>query len=246
MTLLNDIEIRKRCLVPNLFTEGHAFNNTKLLPNTHLFTEYENNLYNVKTGHKVDQSTLKQIKESTKPYDKIDDKTRMIYPFIPEQVRYEDGEKVISYGTSSMGYDVRLGRKFKIFTNVFNALIDPLNMPDNAYVDYEGDFVVIPPNSYVLGHTIESFNIPRDITAVCLGKSTYARVGCGINVTPIEAGFVGNVVIEISNLTNLPMKVYSGQGIAQFLFLQGDPCSVSYADRGGKYQGQSGIQTAIV
>lgn len=246
MSILNDIQIRQRCLVPSIAVEGPKFNNTKLLPNNHLFAEYDNNLYNIQTGLKVDPSLVEELKSRSLPYKEEYEISRMITPFIPEQVRYEGETKVISYGTSSMGYDVRLGRKFKIFTNVFNALIDPLDMPDNAYVDYEGDFVVIPPNSYVLGHTIEYFKIPRDITVVCLGKSTYARVGCGINVTPIEAGFEGNVVIEISNLTNLPMKVYSGQGISQFLFLQGEPCSVSYADRGGKYQGQTGIQTAIV
>lgn len=172
----------------------------------------------------------------------------MITPFEPKQVRVnpDDGEKVISYGTSSMGYDVRLANKFKIFTNIFNALIDPLDMPESTYVDHEGDFVIIPPNSYVLGHTIEYFKIPRDITAVCIGKSTYARAGCIVNVTPIEAGFEGTVVIEIANLTPLPMKVYANQGIAQFLFFKGEPCETSYADRAGKYQGQTGIQTAIV
>ncbi|BDD79704.1 hypothetical protein [Burkholderia phage FLC9] len=155
-------------------------------------------------------------------------------------------KKVISYGTSSMGYDVRLGRKFKIFTNVFSEIIDPLNMPEKAYVDHEGDYVVIPPNSYVLGHTIEYFRMPEDVVAICVGKSTYARAGCAINVTPIEPGFEGQVVIEIANQTPLPMKVYADMGIAQFMFLKGDPCEVSYALRQGKYQGQLGITTARV
>jgi dCTP deaminase len=171
----------------------------------------------------------------------------MISPFVPTQVRKnEAGEKIISYGTSSMGYDVRLANKFKIFTNVFNALIDPLAMPENTYIDHEGDFVIIPPHSYVLGHTIEYFTMPEDVVAICVGKSTYARSGCAINVTPIEPGFCGNVVIEIANQTPLPMKVYSNQGIAQFLFLRGDPCETSYGARNGKYQGQTGIQTALV
>lgn len=171
----------------------------------------------------------------------------MITPFVPKQVRTsETGEKITSFGTSSMGYDVRLGTKFKIFTNVNNVMIDPRNLSEEAYVDREGDFVVIPPNSYILGHTIEYFDIPRDIMVICLGKSTYARVGCLVNVTPIEPGFKGQVVIEISNCTPLPMKVYANEGIAQFLFLKGDPCDTSYADRDGKYQGQTGIQTAIL
>lgn len=185
---------------------------------------------------------------------------RMIYPFEPDQVRMleieipheRDGtsrteyKKIISYGTSSMGYDVRLGRKFKIFTNVNGAVIDPLNMSDESYVDREGDFVLIPPNSYVLGHTIEYFRMPEDVVAICVGKSTYARAGCAINVTPIEPGFEGQVVIEIANQTPLPMKVYANMGIAQFMFFRGDPCEISYAKRAGKYQGQMGITTARV
>jgi dCTP deaminase len=162
----------------------------------------------------------------------------------------EDGdtikEKIISYGTSSMGYDVRLGRKFKIFTNVNGAVIDPLAMSEHSYVDREGDFVLIPPNSYVLGHTIEYFRMPEDVVAICVGKSTYARAGCAINVTPIEPGFEGQVVIEIANQTPLPMKVYADMGIAQFMFFKGDSCEISYAKRAGKYQGQLGITTARV
>lgn len=194
---------------------------------------------------------------------------RMIFPFEPGQVRTRavfsrqavidklmgqapseplitDQQKIISYGTSSMGYDVRLGDTFKIFTNVNSAIIDPLNMPDTAYVDHKGDFVIIPPNSYVLGPTIEYFRMPEDTIAICVGKSTYARAGCAINVTPIEPGFEGNVVIEIANQTPLPMKVYANMGIAQFMFFRGEPCEISYAKRAGKYQGQQGIQTAIV
>lgn len=178
----------------------------------------------------------------------------MIYPYESGQVRARTSEscevsveeKIISYGTSSMGYDVRLDRRFKIFTNVFNAVIDPLAMPDNAYVDHEGDYVIIPPNSYVLGSTIEYFKLPNDVGAICVGKSTYARVGCAINVTPIEPGFHGNIVIEISNQTTLPMKVYADMGIAQFLFFRTSHCKTSYSDRNGKYQGQTGIQTALV
>ncbi len=156
-------------------------------------------------------------------------------------------EKIISYGVSSYGYDLRLSNKFKIFSNIASALIDPLNMSDTCYVDREGDFCIIPPNSYILGHTIETVHMPRDVTAICMSKSTYARAGAIINPTVIEAGFIGQIVIEISNATPLPMKVYANQGIAQLLFLKSDEqCEVSYADRGGKYMHQQGVQTAIV
>lgn len=185
----------------------------------------------------------------------------MIVPFTPEQVRYVNNQgepagmepevrKVISYGLSSAGYDVRLGRDFKIFTNVNNEhpVIDPLNMPDGYFVErLDADYCIIPPHSHILGHTIEVFNVPRNILIECLGKSTYARCGIAVNVTPIEPGFVGQVVIEIANQTPLPCKVYSGMGIAQFIFHRADePCQVSYGDRGGKYQNQRGIQTALV
>lgn len=164
-------------------------------------------------------------------------------PLLGVQIR----EKILSFGTSSFGYDVRLADDFKIFTNVNSAIIDPLNMSDGCYVDHKGPFCIIPPNSYILGHTIEVFDLPRDVVALCVGKSTYARAGAIVNVTPIEPGFSGQVVIEISNSTPLPLKVYANQGIAQFLFFESDEeCEVSYGDRGGKYQNQRGITTAIV
>jgi dCTP deaminase len=193
--------------------------------------------------------------------DQNPDFNPMIEPFFPQQVKtreriiYGDRmtpdetvtEKIVSYGLSSAGYDVRLGRKFKIFTNIRSALIDPLNMSDDCYVDHEGDDVIIPPHSYILGHTPEVFDIPRDVMVVCVGKSTYARAGCAVNVTPIEPGFKGQVVIEIANQTPLPMKVYADMGIAQFLFYRmSEPCETSYGDRKGKYQGQAGITTARV
>jgi dCTP deaminase len=176
--------------------------------------------------------------------DKVDFQP-MITPFLPEQCRVVDNQKIVSYGLSSFGYDVRLGRKFKIFTNVRNAVIDPLNPDPDCFVDHEGDYCIIPPNSYILSHTMETFNIPRDVMVVCVGKSTYARLAAIVNVTPIEPGFKGDVVIEIANCSTLPLKVYAGQGIAQFMFFRGDrPCDVSYADKGGKYQNQSGLTTA--
>jgi dCTP deaminase len=169
----------------------------------------------------------------------------MVHPYSAEQVREENGKKIVSWGTSSFGYDVRLGNKFKIFTNVRNAMIDPLNPDPDCFIDHEGEYCIIPPNSYILGHTVETFDIPRDILVVCLGKSTYARLAAIVNVTPIEPGFKGQVVIEIANCSTLPLKVYANQGIAQFLFLKGDqPCEVSYADKNGKYQNQTGVTLA--
>ena len=179
----------------------------------------------------------------------------MIEPFVRECVRQVEDSKVISYGVSSFGYDVRLAAEFKIFTNANGGVIDPKRLDESAVLidgivrtDEWGDrYVILPPNSYLLGRTMEYFIIPRNIMVVCLGKSTYARSGAIVNVTPIEAEFEGNVVIEISNSTTLPMKVYVGEGVSQFLFLQGnEPCMVSYKDRGGKYQGQTGITHAKV
>lgn len=177
--------------------------------------------------------------------DLCTNETPMITPFIPHQVRLRDSQKILSYGSSSYGYDVRLGRNFKIFTNVKNALLDPLNPTDDCYVDHEGDYCIIPPNSYILGHTVEEFNIPRDIMVIAVGKSTLARLGGIVNVTPIEPGFKGTVVVEIANCTTLPLKIYADQGVAQFMFFKGDrPCKTSYADKQGKYQNQVGLTTA--
>lgn len=173
----------------------------------------------------------------------------MIEPFERRQVREENGERVISYGNSSYGYDVRLSEEFKLFTNINSAVIDPKRFDEKCLIDAElkvdpnGDkHVILPPNSYLLGRTVEYFRIPRNVTVVAVGKSTYARAGAIVNVTPIEAEFEGNVVIEISNSTNLPLKIYANEGISQFLFFQSDEdCETSYADRDGKYQGQTGV-----
>lgn len=162
--------------------------------------------------------------------------------------------KIISKGTTSYGYDVSLSGEFQIFTNVNGAFIDPKRPNPATLIDatvqtdeYGDRFVWLPPNSYLLGWTEEYFNIPRDVVAICVGKSTYARAGVQVNVTPIEPGFQGNVVIEIANSTSLPVKIYAHEGISQFLFLQGDEgCETSYADRQGKYQGQTGIVHATV
>jgi dCTP deaminase len=162
----------------------------------------------------------------------------MIEPFVERQHR----EGVISYGLSSYGYDARVSREFMIFTNVNNALVDPKAFSEDAFVRREGDTCIIPPNSFVLARTVEYFRIPRDVMVICLGKSTYARCGIIVNVTPLEPGWEGHVTLEFSNTTPLPAKIYAGEGACQFLFLQGDqPCEVSYADRAGKYMGQTGV-----
>lgn len=154
---------------------------------------------------------------------------------------------IISYGVSSYGYDVRVGRKFKIFTNVRCAVVDPKNFDPASFVDHEGDYCLIPPNSFALAETVEYFEIPRDILCICLGKSTYARCGIIVNVTPLEPEWRGKVTIEISNTTPLPAKIYSGEGIAQILFLKAEAvCQVSYGDKRGKYQDQKGLMLPVV
>jgi dCTP deaminase len=149
---------------------------------------------------------------------------------------------VISYGLTSYGYDLRLGRKFKVFTNARCAIVDPKNFDPRSFIDIEADECLIPPNSFALAETIEHLEIPRDVVAICVGKSTYARIGIIVNVTPLEPEWRGKVTIEISNTTPLPAKIYAGEGCAQVLFFESDEvCETSYKDRGGKYQGQRGV-----
>jgi dCTP deaminase len=165
-------------------------------------------------------------------------KDKMIDPFCEDQI----GKGVVSYGLSSYGYDIRVGREFKIFTNVNTTVVDPKNFDNQSIVDIETDVAIIPANSFALARTVEYFKMPNDVLAICLGKSTYARCGIIVNVTPFEPGFKGHITIEISNTTPLPAKIYANEGIAQVLFLQGDePCEVTYADKKGKYQSQRGI-----
>ena len=162
----------------------------------------------------------------------------MIEPFVESQTR----AGVVSCGVSSYGYDIRVADEFKVFTNVYNTIVDPKNFDPKSFVDIKGDYCIVPPNSFALARTIEYFRIPRDILTVCLGKSTYARCGIIVNVTPLEPEWEGHVTIEISNTTPLPAKIYSNEGIAQVLFFQGDePCEVSYRDKKGKYQAQRGV-----
>jgi dCTP deaminase len=162
----------------------------------------------------------------------------MISPFCEGLV----SEGVVSYGLSSYGYDIRVTDEFKIFTNINAEVVDPKDFNDNNVVDFKGDVCIVPPNSFALARTVEYFKMPKDTLAICLGKSTYARCGIIVNVTPFEPGFEGHITIEISNTTPLPAKIYANEGIAQVLFLQGDEvCETNYADRKGKYQSQTGI-----
>ena len=166
----------------------------------------------------------------------------MISPFEPGQVREQQGRRIISYGTSSYGYDVRCADEFKIFTNINSTIVDPKAFDERNFVDFVGDVCIIPPNSFALARTVEFFRIPRDVLVVCLGKSTYARCGIIVNVTPLEPEWEGHVTLEFSNTTNLPAKIYANEGVAQMLFFESDEvCEVSYRDRGGKYQGQRGV-----
>jgi len=163
---------------------------------------------------------------------------KMIEPFEDRQVR----EGVVSYGLSSYGYDIRVADEFKVFTNINSTVVDPKHFDARSFVDIRADVCIIPPNSFALAKTVEYFRIPRDVLTVCVGKSTYARCGLIVNVTPFEPEWEGYVTLEISNTTPLPARVYSNEGIAQVLFFQSDePCEVSYADKKGKYQAQQGL-----
>ena len=166
----------------------------------------------------------------------------MIEPFEPGQVKTRDNTRLVSYGTSSYGYDVRCAREFKIFTNINSTIVDPKNFDPTSFVDVVSDVCIIPPNSFALARTVEFFRIPRDTLVVCLGKSTYARCGIIVNVTPLEPEWEGHVTLEFSNTTPLPAKIYANEGVAQMLFFESDEvCDTSYKDRGGKYQGQTGV-----
>lgn len=169
----------------------------------------------------------------------------MIEPFVEEQVRSIDGRSVISFGISSYGYDIRVSNKFRIFTNVYGTVIDPKNFDPKGLVEVNADVCLIPPNSFALALSVEWFRIPNNVLTLCVGKSTYARCGIIVNVTPFEPGWEGKAVLEISNTTPLPAKIYAGEGLAQVLFFESDtPCRTSYADRKGKYQFQQEITLA--
>ncbi len=166
----------------------------------------------------------------------------MIEPFEPGQVREAAGNRIVSYGTSSYGYDVRCASEFKVFTNINSTIVDPKAFDAKSFVDLSADVCIIPPNSFALARTVEYFRVPRNVLVVCLGKSTYARCGIIVNVTPLEPEWEGHVTLEFSNTTTLPAKIYANEGVAQMLFFESDEvCETSYRDRGGKYQGQRGV-----
>lgn len=166
----------------------------------------------------------------------------MIVPFEADLVRVANGQRVISFGTSSYGYDVRCATEFKIFTNIHSTTVDPKRFDNRSFVDVCGDSCIVPPNAFALARTVEYFRIPRDVLTLCVGKSTYARCGIIVNVTPLEPEWEGHVTLEFSNTTNLPAKIYANEGVAQLLFFQSEEaCEVSYSDRGGKYQRQRGV-----
>jgi dCTP deaminase len=166
----------------------------------------------------------------------------LIEPFEAGQVKQQGDKKLVSYGTSSYGYDVRCATEFRIFTNINSSIVDPKNFDSNSFVNMDTDVCIIPPNSFALARTVEYFRIPRNILTICLGKSTYARCGIIVNVTPLEPEWEGHVTLEFSNTTTLPAKIYANEGVAQMIFFESDEvCETSYKDRGGKYQGQTGV-----
>lgn len=167
---------------------------------------------------------------------------KMIEPFVDGQIKESEGNKLVSYGLSSYGYDLRVAKEFKVFTNVYNSIVDPKQFRADAFVDIHADACIIPPNSFALARSVEYFRIPRNVLTLCIGKSTYARCGIIVNVTPFEPEWEGYVTLEISNTTPLPAKIYAGEGLAQVLFFVADEiCEISYADRKGKYMKQMSI-----
>lgn len=201
---------------------------------------------NLNIGHYFlkGHTALMSIK-SDKWIRKMAEQHGMIEPFEPKQVKVNaEGQRLVSYGTSSYGYDIRCSKEFKLFTNLNSTIVDPKNFDPNSFVEVNADYCIIPPNSFALARTVEYFRIPRNVLTVCLGKSTYARCGIIVNVTPFEPEWEGYVTLEFSNTTPLPAKIYANEGCAQVLFFEADAddvCETSYKDRGGKYQGQVGV-----
>jgi dCTP deaminase len=180
--------------------------------------------------------------KSDKWIRKMAEQRGMIEPFAATQVRQTPGKRIISYGVSSYGYDVRCADEFRVFTNINSVIVDPKDFAEQSFVAIQSDVCIIPPNSFALARSVEYFRIPRNVLTICLGKSTYARCGIIVNVTPLEPEWEGHVTLEFSNTTPLPAKIYANEGVAQMLFLESDEaCETSYKDRGGKYQGQTGV-----
>lgn len=261
MSILSDKSIIDLCLMPSLRFDEAIFKGLS----AYAYQQYGHALSLGASLDEVSPPDEDRMREQALVPWTAEERSRwkpMIAPFTPKQIKrlgvagvlgldpHQVNTGILSRGLTSYGYDVALAPEFKVFSNINSAAIDPKRLDPRCLVDVEPmtdentgeQYVMMPPNSYLLGRTLEWFVIPRDVMVICVGKSTYARSGGIVNVTPIEPGFEGNVVIEISNSTNLPARVYASEGVAQFMFFKGDrPCSTSYGDRGGKYQGQSGI-----
>jgi dCTP deaminase len=208
------------------FSAGSLYSGRSTKPSSHNFSD-RNRIMAVKADKWIRKMALEH---------------GMIDPFEPNQVKELDGRRIVSYGTSSYGYDIRCADEFKLFTNINSTIVDPKKFDENNFVDVKADFVIIPPNSFALARTVEYFRIPRNVLTICLGKSTYARCGILVNVTPFEPEWEGYVTLEFSNTTPLPAKIYANEGVAQVVFFESDEvCETSYKDRGGKYQGQRGV-----
>lgn len=262
MTILSDRQIRVLCQAPETYLDEEAFQAEMRLPksvpavfpNDH-HVKRINDEIRARHTHFTTAEMKSAFVPMISPFEatsvrQIDVEDSVVVNMLRgDGIKYGGTRKVLSFGATSYGYDVRLQEKIQIFTNINGGEIDPKAISNHCMVEGQirvapnGDrYVVMPPHSYLLGVTMEYFKMPRDVLAICLGKSTYARCGAIVNATPIEPGFEGEVVIEIANSTSLPMRIYTGEGISQFLFLQGsEECEVSYADRGGKYQGQTGM-----
>jgi len=259
MSIKSDNWIRKMCEPPTHVHEkidgSKEFITTQLsmarqnsLIMDDLLEKATSNVFNV-PNHMA--STLKSVRPQELirriTVEELETWKPMIEPFSPKLVGSVDGQKIVSYGTSSYGYDIRCAREFKVFTNINSTVVDPKNFDPKSFVEVESDCCIIPPNSFALARTMEYFRIPRSVLTVCLGKSTYARCGIIVNVTPFEPEWEGHVTLEFSNTTPLPAKIYAGEGCAQVLFFESDEvCETSYKDRGGKYQGQTGLTLAKV
>jgi dCTP deaminase len=268
-TILSDRQIRELCIPPTfIVSEQLRVPHARNAAGGPLFQIRE--VFSWKTQDELDQivrrwrATRPDNYEGIVAYRNLTDKQKaefkpMISPFSPVQVRTREvwsvqdsthgrdvynTEKIVSWGLTSFGYDVRCGREFKIFTNINSTVVDPKHFDSDSFVDFVGDVCIIPPNSFVLARTMERFDIPRNIVADCLGKSTYARCGISIMVTPLEPEWDGFLTLEFANTTPLPAKLYAGEGCGQIRFFRGsEPCEVSYKDRGGKYQGQDALPT---
>lgn len=244
MSIMSDFWIKEQCVTDDLYVADMPDGSLSIAKG--VFRNNELQEYNEKATYPIRLAT------NMEKYQILGLPEPMIEPFEPSQVRRSQGpfkskaeaynSKVISYGTSSYGYDIRCATEFKVFTNVHSAIVDPKNFSPDAFVDMVGDSCIIPPNSFALARSVEYMRIPRDVLVVCLGKSTYARCGIIVNVTPLEPEWEGHITLEFSNTTPLPAKIYANEGCAQLLFFKGDrPCDESYKDRGGKYQGQLGV-----